>query len=90
MIYLINNKWNGGENVKKEIIKNVNLIIKKYKKDFKRKDLSFELMTIQDLIEACEDNDNLILEFLFEEFKKRMQKRYEKLNSQEYKEKNIY
>lgn len=76
--------------MKKEIIKNINLIIKKYKKDFKRKDLSFELMTIQDLIEACEDNDNLILEFLFEEFKKRMQKRYEKLNSQEYKEKNIY
>lgn len=74
--------------MKNKVLNEIKRINKQYEKDFKRKDLSFELLTIEDLIETC-DND-VVLQYLLEEYKSRMKTRYDKLNSIEYKSKQLY
>ena len=74
--------------MKNKVLNEIKRIRKQYEKDFKRKDLSFELLTIEDMIETC-DND-IVLQYLLEQYKVRMKKRYDKLNSIEYKSKQLY
>lgn len=74
--------------MKNKVLTEIKRIRKQYEKDYKRKDLSFELLTIEDMIETC-DND-IVLQYLLEQYKVRMKKRYDKLNSNEYKSKQLY
>ena len=74
--------------MKNKVLNEIKRIRKQYEKDFKRKDFSFELLTIEDMIETC-DND-IVLQYLLEQYKVRMKKRYDKLNSIEYKSKQLY
>lgn len=74
--------------MKNKVLNEIKRIRKQYEKDFKRKDLSFELLTIEDMIETC-DND-IVLQYLLEQYKVRMKTRYDKLNSTEYKSKQLY
>lgn len=64
----------------------------KYVKDFRRKDTTFEMMSIASIIEELEQDDNysendknIICGYLYSRYENAMKKRYEKLNSDEYK-----
>ena len=54
----------------------INKVYNKYVKDFKRKDETFNMICIND--------------FLYQEYLENMYKWYEHLNSDEYKNRNIY
>lgn len=73
-------------------------IYNKYTKDFKRKDESFALMVIKKMVEDLDKQEydktkytkkdiSIISEYLYDQYKKYMEERYEKLNSDEYKSK---
>lgn len=76
--------------------KKIDKLYNKYVKDFKRKDTTFEMMTIATIIEELEQDVNYtneeketICSYLYLRYEKAMSKRYEKLNSAEYKERYI-
>ena len=81
----------------------INKIYNKYVKDFKRKDETFNMLCIKGLVKKLESGDydkNIInmseenidamLNFLYQEYLENMYNWYKHLNSEEYKNKNIY
>lgn len=81
----------------------IDKIYNKYVKDFKRKDETFNMMCIKGLVKKIESGDydkeiinmseeniDAMLKFLYQEYLENMYKWYEYLNSDEYKNKNIY
>ena len=81
----------------------IDKIYNKYVKDFKRKDETFNMICIKGLVKKLESGDydketrniteenvNAMCNFLYQEYLENMYKWYEYLNSDEYKNKNIY
>jgi hypothetical protein len=81
-----------------EYYNKIEKICSKYYKDFKRKDLTFEQSTIKCIVKEIEqgieqvdkEQQEIICKYLYERFKRTMTKRYEYLNSDEYKNKFNY
>lgn len=82
--------------------KKINKLYVKYTKDFKRKDITFYMMSITTLVEKLESGNydmreeyteeiiSVMCRFLYQEYLNCMYDRYKYLNSEEYKNRYIY